>query len=165
MKITNLAAGREGALQTLNEMKRLIIEAIHTQEPRYKAIELLRVEWVAEPEMFVHAILLWILTHVDIVDEFEEVLISPLIMIREIDRNGRTAGDCDDVAMLSAALLASVGAMTQLCACFPNGDGSFAHVFTRYKFPRQAEWMDFDATIGYNPPKYPADVLTVDIIS
>lgn len=165
MRIQNLAAGRAGAIQTLDEMRRLTIEAIHSQAPRYKAVELMRVEWVTEPEMFVNAILNWMLTHIDIVDEFEELLISPLVMIREIDSAGRTAGDCDDCAMLAAALLASVGAMVQLVACFPQPDETYAHVFTRYKFPRQSEWMDFDATIGYTRPVYPADVLTVDIIS
>jgi transglutaminase-like putative cysteine protease len=146
-------------------MKRLTIEAIHSQAPRQVALELIRGAHVADPSLFVDALRNWLLIHVDVIDEFEELLISPVLMLDDIDKNGRTGGDCDDIAMLAASILSSIGALTRFAACFPQSDGSYAHVFVQYKFPRDADFQDFDATIGYETPVYPADVLTVDVIS
>lgn len=166
MKKQTLLTGRAGANQTLDEMKRLTVEAIHSQAPRQLALELFRAPCIADPSLFVDAFLNWILIHVDIVDEFEELLISPCRILAEVEAGGRSMGDCDDMAMLSASVLASVGAMARLVACWPNPDGSFQHVFCQYKFPRSDNWRDFDPTRGYNQPDYPTnDLLIVDIIS
>jgi len=141
------------------------IEAIQSQAPRAVAVELIRAEYVADPELFVRALMNWLLITVTIFDEFEELLISPIIMLDEIERRGSTFGDCDDVAMLGASILASAGALCRLTACFPQDDGSYGHVIVQYKFPRQEDFRDFDPTIGYNWGAYPADTLSVDIIS
>jgi transglutaminase-like putative cysteine protease len=165
MNKQTLWPGKAGALQTLREMRHLIIESIDTQKPRSVAVDLIRSEFLANPLDLVEALRSWIIRHVYIVDEFEELLISPSIMIDQINYRGSAAGDCDDVAMLAAAVLASAGAAVRLIAAFPQPDGSYSHVFTRFKFPKQAEWLDFDPTIGYNQPDYPPDVLAVEIIS
>ncbi len=158
--------GRAGAIQTLQEMKRLIIESIHSQKPRAVAVELIRADHVADPELFVNALLNWFMVRFNVIDEFEELLQSPELLIDNIMEFGSAWGDCDDAAMLAASILASVGAITQICATFPNPDGSYAHVIVRYKFPRQSEFNDFDPTLGYKQGlPYPADVLTMDIIS
>lgn len=156
--------GKVGSFQTLQEMKRLIIEAVQSQKPRQAALDLIRSNYVLNPSIFVEALRNWILLHVTIIDEFEELAISPQMMIDQIESTGMSAGDCDDIAMLSAAMLVSVGAEAQLCACFPQSDGTYGHVFCRYRFPGMI-WSDFDPTIGYNKPHYPDDTLTVDIIS
>jgi transglutaminase-like putative cysteine protease len=103
--------------------------------------------------------------HVTIVDEFEELLISPIVMISEIVQLGQTAGDCDDIAMLSASILSSIGAQTRLQARFRQPDGSFAHVFCQFQFPYDSGWSDFDPTIGYMPTVYTGETLTEDIVS
>ncbi len=128
-------------------------------------VDLIRSDHVGNPLLLAEALRGWIIRHVNILDEFEEILISPAQIIDEIELIGVSQGDCDDVAMLAASILASAGAMVRLAACFPQPDGSYGHVFSRFKFPRQAEWIDFDPTIGYNRPVYPADVLSMDIIS
>jgi transglutaminase-like putative cysteine protease len=145
-------------------MKRLTIEAIHSQAPRHAALDLIRSDHVSDPKIFAAVLYNWIRTVVIIVDEFEELLISPLIMLEQIRDIGATSGDCDDVAMLAASMLASMGAEVRLVACFPQSDGSYAHVLTRYRFPREENFTDFDATILF-PPAYPEDVLSIDIIS
>jgi transglutaminase-like putative cysteine protease len=146
-------------------MKRLTVESIQSQKPREVVVYLMQSNMVSNPYALSEALRGWIIRHVTLLDEFEEMLISPSALIDEIARDGRTQGDCDEIAMLSAAVLASAGALVQLIACFPQPDTSYGHVFTRYKFPRQDAWVDFDPSIGYNQPVYPADVLTVDIIS
>jgi transglutaminase-like putative cysteine protease len=147
-------------------MKRLTIEAIHSQAPRYAALDLMRVEWVENPEIFAQALFNWILVRITIVDEFEELLISPIRLLAEIDRKGHAAGDCDDIAMLGASMLASVGAITRFAAVVPQPDGSFSHVIVQYRWKRDAPWVDFDPTIGYARGEYDKnDTLCVDIIS
>jgi hypothetical protein len=160
-----LLPGEWGARQTLSEMKRLIVEAIQSQVPRKLALDLLGWGRARNPETFVGILKRWILIHVTVVDEFEELLISPLEMIKDICQNGRTAGDCDDIAMLSASLLASMGAQTRLQARFRQPDGSFAHVFCQYMFPYQNCWSDFDPTIGFMTTVYSGDTLIENIIS
>jgi hypothetical protein len=151
-------------MQTLQEMKRIVIEAIHSQIPRQAAINLIQSSHVPDPELFVACLRNWIEKHVTIVDEFEELLISPSAMIAQVSHIGQTFGDCDDVAMLSAAILASIGARVRLLAVFPQQDGSYAHVISQYAFGRDEDWHDFDGTISF-VPRYPADVLALEIIS
>ena len=146
-------------------MKELIIEAIQSQEPRRVIDDLIRGGFSLSPADLAYAVRSWLIRHVILVDEFEEVLISPRIMLNNINDLGTATGDCDDMAMLAASLLASAGAQIQLVACFPQPDGSYGHVFCRYQFPNQNGFVDFDPTIGYNVPNYPADVLTLDVIS
>ena len=160
-----LLPGVWGAKQTLAEMKRLVIEAIQAQTPRTLALSLIGSGSIRNPQIFVEILKRWVLMRVTIIDEFEELLISPLIMISEIDQTGQSAGDCDDVAMLAAAILSSIGARTRLQARFPQPDGSFSHVFCQYQFPEETDWFDFDPTIGYISTNYDGPMLLEDIIS
>jgi len=102
----------------------------------------------ANPSMIVRALQNWILLHVDIVDEFEEVLISPVVLIQLIDAQGRAMGDCDDIAMLAASVIASAGAETWFIALDPAADGSYGHVAVAYAFPSDQEFYIFDPTIA-----------------
>jgi hypothetical protein len=165
IKSQTLLPGEWGAKQTLSEMKRLTVEAIQSQVPRQLALQLIGNGSVRNPSIFVDILKRWVLMHVTIVDEFEELLISPIVMISEIVQLGKSAGDCDDIAMLSAAILASIGAQVRLQARFKQSDGSYAHVFCQYMFPYDQGWFDFDPTIGYIPTVYTGETLTEDIIS
>jgi hypothetical protein len=163
-QVSMLLRGRAGSLQTLMEMKRLVIEAIHSQVPRNIALSIVH-SGASNPDNLVLVLKNWIQVHVYLVDEFEELLISPVVMLDEILLSGKTSGDCDDVAMIAASMLASVGADTRLVAVFRQPDGSYGHVFCQYKFPRQDEWRDFDPTIN-GVGSYPSDdMLVMEIVS
>lgn len=138
-------------MQTLHEMKRLTLRAIHSQIPRQAAEELLYFDASRNPESFADALRRWIIMHVDIVDEFEELLQGPELLITRIFENGKAYGDCDDVAMLAASMLASMGADVRFIAVDEQMDGSFGHVFVQYMFPRMESWRKFDPTIPYDP--------------
>ena len=165
IKSQTLLPGEWGAKQTLCEMKRLVIEAIQSQVPRQVALQIIGNGSVRNPSIFVNTLKRWVLMHVTIVDEFEELLISPIVMISEIQQTGQTAGDCDDIAMLSASILASIGAQTRLQARFRQPDGSYAHVFCQFMLPYDQGFSDFDPTIGYMPTVYTGETLTEDIVS
>lgn len=153
-----------GAEQTLREMLRLTIEAIHSQQPRMIAVSLIGDHGAEDPEIFVDVLRGWLRTHITIVDEFEELLQSPILMIDEVRKNGVAYADCDDVSMLAASIIASIGGLVRYAAVFPQPDGSFSHVIVQYKFPRQAAWRNFDATIDFRGT-YPPDMLLMDVIS
>ena len=160
-----LFPGEWGAKQTLAEMKRLVLEALQSQIPRTFALSLIGSGCIRNPDIFVSIFKRWILLHVTIVDEFEELLISPSVMIQQAVNSGQTYGDCDDIAMLAAAILSSIGAQTRLQARFKQPDGSYGHVFCQYLFPYETEWRDFDPTIGYCNFAYDGETLVEDIIS
>ena len=147
-----LLPGRAGAKQTLQEMKRLAIEAIHSQLPRHIALDIIELDCSRDPVRFARALEAWLRLRVKIIDEFEEVLISPRVMISEIWKRGYTAGDCDDVAMLAASILASAGAECRFVAVGEMADGSFSHVFTQYRFPNWDSWHSFDITVPVPKP-------------
>jgi hypothetical protein len=146
-------------------MRRLVVESIQSQVPRTFALSLIGSGSACNPDIFVSILKNWVLLHVTIVDEFEELLISPSVMIRDAVANGQAYGDCDDIAMLAAAILSSIGAATRLQARFKQPDGSFGHVFCQYQFPYRDEWLDFDPTIGYMNIAYSGETLIEDIIS
>ncbi len=140
--------GKQGALQTLQEMKRLTIEAIQSQLPRDIVVSLIHHSYVHNPDLLVAALDHWLRLRFTIIDEFEELLRGPLLCLQEIELLGRTSGDCDDAAMLGAALLGSSGALIRFRCIEPQADGSFSHVLAQYKYPRRAEWSNFDITVA-----------------
>lgn len=129
------------------------------------ALQIISGAFVTDPTMIVEALWFWIKMHVTIIDEFEELLISPITMIREIEEKGQSAGDCDDITMLAASIIASAGAETQIKAVFPQSDGSFAHVITAFRFPGMRNFVDFDPTSEDKEPVYPDKCLILDIES
>lgn len=145
-------------------MKRLTIQAIYSPEVRSKAKSFLYFDGALGPHDYVNIVAGWIRRHIIIVDEFEEFLQSPIVLLDEIKQTGRAYGDCDDVAMLGAALLAIIGALVRFRAIGEQPDGSFAHVFVEYSFPRDAVWFPFDVTIR-GIPVYNGASITKNVIS
>lgn len=146
-------------------MKRLTIEAIQSQKPREIVTGLIHYSFVESPLLFAQALFNYLLIRVKIIDEFEELLRSPIIMIDEINYQGWTSGDCDDAAMLSASILASAGALTRFRAIEPQPDGSYRHVLCEFSFPRLDNWNVFDLTVGYNQVRIGSDSIVMDIVS
>jgi transglutaminase-like putative cysteine protease len=146
-------------------MKHLTVRAVQNQTARNQALDILRFTGASDPATLARAIFNWILTHVTVVDEYEELLIPPDEMIMTISRTGYACGDCDDVAMLSAALLCSVGAQCRFMAINRQADGSYGHVLTQYHFPKGDIWENFDPTVGYTVIRHNGDAVIMDIIS
>lgn len=73
----------------------------------------------------------WLAEHVRFTtDPMDELLRSPVSMLRDIEDAGQAEGDCDDVAMLGAALGKAEGfpAWFHLVGFTPSGP--FSHVYT-----------------------------------
>lgn len=109
---------------------------------------------------YVQAIDVFLRTSTLIVDEPEELLIHPIRFLREAE-GGAAMGDCDDIAMAAASLLAVVGIPVRFKAIFPHpGHGHYQHVFTEYNL--NGLWRAIDPTIR-GAPVYDGPALTVEI--
>ena len=72
-----------------------------------------------------------------------ETIATPLVTIQ----TGQ--GDCDDQAVLLAALLESIGHRTRFVAIKQNSFGPFVHVFTEAKIG--PEWIPLETTENMRP--------------
>ena len=161
-RVEDLAAGKAGTAQTLQQMRALAIDAV-TQYPvvRAQAIALLRDLYATGPADLARAVEAFVRQHVTLVDEYEELLQHPVVMLQMIKMRGAATGDCDDAAVLAAALLLSVGIKVRFKAVWPDpGTGGFQHVFMEYKLGER--WVALDPTISH-APVYPGEVLTVEV--
>jgi len=73
-----------------------------------------------------------------------ETLHTPLYTLQE------RAGDCDDQATLTAALLMTVGIPAAYCAVGVNG-GSYSHVMAFAGVRNQGRWVSVETTLDRDP--------------
>jgi len=149
---------RTGTLTTLALMADLVHASLLDPVVRQKSLEL--VSGSQNPGDLAQSIQRFIRLAVTIVDEPDEMLHRPEWIIRQINEKGYTFGDCDDVAMLSAALLAAAGIPVRFKAIGPAPDGSMEHVFTEWS--GSAGWTALDPTIDFYPV-YGAEFLVQDV--
>lgn len=131
-------------------MRDLTLQAVQESETRDCAINISRAASVCGQGETILAIREFVRTRMQLVADPGELLIHPVRMIREIYSRGFVAGDCDDAAVLVAALLASIGFQVRFRAILPRGDGSFQHVFAEvYRPAPHSEWVPIDPTVTY----------------
>jgi len=75
-----------------------------------------------------------------------EALYHPLEVIIEIQKHGIAQIDCEDVAMLAAALGMSVGLRARFVVLAFRKGGPFQHVFAELAGPQGQMWIDVDTT-------------------
>jgi transglutaminase-like putative cysteine protease len=92
----------------------------------------------------------WVKGRVRFALEYPEQLHRPEWMLREILRGRRVYGDCDDMSMLTAALLLAMGIAVRFAAVKPAGDPDYIHVFT--EMFDEGQWLMVDATADQIPP-------------
>jgi hypothetical protein len=73
-----------------------------------------------------------------------ELLHEPEAMLLELGRNRRLAVDCDDVAILAAALGMSIGLRARFVAV--GHSGGWDHVFAELSDPDVDDWRELDIT-------------------
>ena len=73
-----------------------------------------------------------------------ELLHEPRLMVQTIARTGTFAGDCDDAAVLGAALGKAVGLRARFWAVGFKRGGPLVHVIADVRTPRG--WADLDVT-------------------
>lgn len=96
-----------------------------------------------------HAIRDWLISHVDFLRDPDrvEMLHGPAWQINRIRRTGVVQVDCDDVAMLAAALGRAIGLRARFTVVgFRKPGAPFRHVWTDLAAPYASQWVDCDIT-------------------
>lgn len=75
-----------------------------------------------------------------------EALYHPGDIIKEIQQRGIAQVDCEDVAMLAAALGVSIGLRARFVVLAFRPGGPFQHVYTELSDPAGRIWIDVDTT-------------------
>ena len=146
-------------------MVALVRESLTYAEVREEAVSVGEISELQSRLDIARAVDRYIRLHVRNIGEADETLFSPYSLISQIRANGRAFGDCDDVAMLAAAMLMTVGFQCRFKAIFPAADGSMQHVFTEYNGLDAAgiAWRPIDPTITGIPVYNPDVCITEDI--
>lgn len=143
-----IADGPAGASQTIGQMRQLVLDAVRDPSQRVRELALSIIPssaWVPQ----VRSIQLWVQENIRYVQDPPdlELVQTPQKTIEY------GAGDCDDQAVLVAALLTSVGHPCQFLAVGFQG-GPLAHVLTRTKIG--ANWVAVETikpvALGFLPP-------------
>lgn len=140
--------GDEGVQTTLGYMARLALRGAVTPECRGVAARC--VLGSGRDPMF-HARLLrdWVDTHTEFLADptHAEGLTPPEKLVRSIAQRGIAQCDCDDVAMLAAALGLSIGLRARfVVVAFGVAPSPFAHVWCDLAGPAGTQWLSVDPT-------------------
>ena len=79
-------------------------------------------------------------------DEKEEIVRTPGFMVQDYESLGYIEGDCDDIAVLVAALLRSLGKKVRLTAIQSQSPDEYDHVFTEVQ--TNEGWLPIDITVS-----------------
>lgn len=80
-----------------------------------------------------------------------ELLKDPGVLLREWEHDGCARGDCDDAAILAAAVALAAGYQVRFQVVGFRTGGPFGHVYAEAFDGRR--WIDFDVT---RPAQFPA---------
>lgn len=94
-----------------------------------------------------HMIRDWLENHTEFLRDPDgvEMLHGPAWQIQQVRQRGNVQVDCDDVAMLSAALGKSIGLRARFAVVAFDG-GPFRHVWTELSPGAAPSWVDMDVT-------------------
>lgn len=150
-----LAGGDSGTYQTLSRMRDLVGASQGQPEVRAAVLSALRGVRERDAGGEVAALFDWVRSHfrytLDPVDV--ELVQAPRYMLETIRREGIVHGDCDDAALLFAALAETAGYQTRFVVQGPDA-GDFSHVLIEVLI--DGAWVPVDASqrqfsIGWKP--------------
>jgi Transglutaminase-like superfamily len=147
-----LMSGDAGVEQTINEMRGLVDEALRDPQINRLARDIVRSAPAFDDLAEANALYEWVRRNIRFTKDpvNKETLYPPaeLLKIR--------AGDCDDISMLLATLLMSVGYEARLMTVAASGD-EFSHVYVEANINGQWIPLDparYDSQFGVAPPAF-----------
>lgn len=143
----HIAAGYVGSMQTLARMRSMVRQSLTMPDVVQTAAHAVTLAPERDQVQQALAIRAFLQRAFRFVPDPKgvELLRTPLFQVREIRRNGASIGDCDDAAILGAALGLAVGipAMFRVIAFKPGA--AFSHVYTILT-PKGRPAIDLDVT-------------------
>jgi len=147
MLLSQVATGDMGTMQTISAMRRLVnmslVDSIVVQTARSLAAQSMPRDRDAQA----YSIQAFLKEHFQFVNDPRgvELLVPPKAMLQTIARRGVVTGDCDEAAILGAALGKAIG----IRACFVvlgfrGPRGPLSHVYTVLR--GSSGWVSLDIT-------------------
>lgn len=144
-----LPSGDIGTYITLAMMRGMVMREFLSPYIRLTASEIVAGLGGIDGNEQAHAIREWVDLHTEFLRDPDtvEMLHGPVWQVQRIIDMGRVNVDCDDVAMLAAALGKSIGLRARLVAVgFHSPNAPFRHVWAELRSPRGEQWIDMDVT-------------------
>lgn len=136
-----------GTYLTIATMRAMVYAEYLTPTVRLTASEIVAGIGGKDSVSQIHAIREWLDAHTEFLRDPDgvEMLHGPVWQVQQIRKNGVVQVDCDDVAMLSAAIGKAIGLRARFVVIAFGG--SYRHVFTELS-PRGGApiWIDMDTT-------------------
>lgn len=151
VEVYTIPPGDAGIKKTVRKMRELVREAITLPLPVETAALITSMYPCCGTER-AHAIREFLVAHVVFNPDpvGHELLRTPMYLLKQIQRDGYTWGDCDDVATLGATLGMSAGLPARFVLLGFRPNAPFSHVFTELDTPQG--WLELDTTA---PTQFP----------
>jgi transglutaminase-like putative cysteine protease len=159
--------GDYGVTYTLNQMAELVNDGLNDPELMTFARVMAVKAGIRNSLAQAYAIRAWLDRVWRFVDDpnDREYLVDPVSLLDDYYDLGFIPGDCDEAAVLGAALGKAVGfsaTFTVLGFQTPEGDDRYAHVFATLLTPDGGE-VSLDVTRPHGPVPTPTRSMTVDV--
>jgi transglutaminase-like putative cysteine protease len=146
--------GDAGISATISKMKALMFSAQGVRSYTVRKATLDAVRGVERGQSEIDSVFHWVKDNIEFHGEYSETLQSPEATIN------LEAGDCDDQAVLAAAMLSSLGFETRFkTVALWNSPDEYSHVYVEVKDKQSGQWMPLDPTVETSYPGWePQDV-------
>ena len=147
--VSTIDRGDAGSLQTLGKMRALVRASIRDAAVVQAARAIVRFIFPRRYAEQIGALRSYLSEHFQFVKDPSgmELLSTPRHMLDTIARAYFVQGDCDDAAILAAALAVSVGFRVRFVAVgFGDATSPLVHVFAEVNLPGSDRWYDMDTT-------------------
>jgi transglutaminase-like putative cysteine protease len=148
-QVVSIPSGDAGTYAVLAKMRALVRGSLTQPLVRQAAASIVDGMPGMSSSLQIRAIRNWIEDHVTFLRDPRgvEALHTPELMVRTILTRGALAVDCDDVAMLAAALGMSIGLRARFVVVgFHSPSAPYRHVWTDLGDPSGKGWLDLDTT-------------------
>lgn len=146
--VGQIASGDRGALQTLNTMRALVNASLTDPLIIEAARSIVRMLPPRDYDGHAGAVRAYLQEHFQFVQDPNgvEMLSTPRYLLTQVNRRYFVQGDCDDAAILGAALAKAIGLRARfVIVAFFTPAAPFTHVFTIVK-GASSGWRDLDTT-------------------
>lgn len=137
------------ALLTVGQMQRLARQGSYDPRTRFLVGRLLRGYAPRDGMAHIQALREWMADHVTFMRDPSgaELVHGVPLLLDMIDNEGEARVDCDDAAILAAALGKSVGLQARFVLVgFVSPNAPYSHVWTELRSPTGGPWVDMDVT-------------------
>lgn len=146
MKLLPMAAGDIGTAQTVHHMKKLVNQSLTDPVVVQTARGIALQYYQRDKDAQAQGIRSFMQDHFQFINDPRgvELLVTPRAMLDTITKRYVVSGDCDEAAILGAALGKAIGLQAQFALLAFEGRRSYAHVYAILR--GTSGWVSLDTT-------------------